>query len=274
VLYALACAAAFAIATPVGGNAVRLGALFAGPVAAATIPRRGLAALLALPLAYWQLQAPVRDVAVASGDRSVEAAYYAPVLRLLDHRPGRVEIPFTRNHWEAARLAPHFPLARGWERQLDIATNPLFYDGRLSAAAYEQWLHANAVSYVALPDARLDYSARREAALVRAGQPFLTPIGRSRHWQLFAVTAPTPLASPPATLSGSSPQGFTLTFAAPGTSDVRIRFTPYWHARGACVSRGPGGFTRVRAARAAVVEVGIEFSLARVFERGPRGACA
>ena len=53
---------------------------------------------------------------------------------------------------------------------------------------------------------------------------------------------------------------------------VRVRFTPYWAlARGhGCVARAPGGWTAVRDAAAGDVRVAIEFSLARVFDHGPR----
>ena len=64
--------------------------------------RPALLAALALPLLYWQLVAPVRDVVAAHGDPSVRAAYYAPLVEFLGRRGGdafRVEIPFTRSHW-------------------------------------------------------------------------------------------------------------------------------------------------------------------------------
>ena len=67
----------------------------------------------------------------------------------------------TVNHWEAADLAKVVPLARGWERQLDQKANPIFYDGEpLTASSYHDWLRENAVRWVALPNAPLDYSAR------------------------------------------------------------------------------------------------------------------
>ena len=151
-LYGLTCIAAFAVATPLGGNVTRLGALAAGPVLGGALlaarsrgcagkglrgalEGRALLAVLALPLAYWQLYPAVRDVVRASGDPSTGAAYYAPLLRFLEGRPGafRVEIPFTANHWEAAHVAPRVPLARGWERQLDRRYGALFYDGTLTA---------------------------------------------------------------------------------------------------------------------------------------------
>ena len=76
----------------------------------------------------------------------------------------------TVDHWEARWVAPHVMLARGWERQLDRGRNGLFYEKAaepLNALTYRRWLDEQAVSYVALPDSPLDYSAKREAALVR-----------------------------------------------------------------------------------------------------------
>jgi len=56
------------------------------------------------------LFSPFRDESVVSrinaGDPSTEASYYAPLLdRLPDPPGGRVEVPFTRSHWEAKRSA-------------------------------------------------------------------------------------------------------------------------------------------------------------------------
>ena len=74
-------------------------------------------------------------------------------------------MPFTDNHWESAHLpGANVMLARGWERQLDRKVNRLFYDDEpLTAARYARWLRDNAVRYVALPDAPLDYSGADEA---------------------------------------------------------------------------------------------------------------
>jgi hypothetical protein len=267
-LYGAVCLAAYVAQTPVGGNAVRLGALFAGPLAVLAVRDRRALALLVLPLAYWQLQAPIRDVVTAADDPSTTAAYYAPLERYLAGRgPTRIEVPFTRQHWEAALLAPHVALARGWERQLDIADNPLFYRPRLTTQAYGAWLRATAIALVALPDAKLDYSARAEANLIEAGQPYLRLIARLPHWRVYAVAGAAPLASPPARLTAIGSNAFTLRFARAGTSLVRLRFTDHWSG---CVRAGPGGFTEVTAARPGLVRV-----VARILEQGrvcPAGA--
>jgi hypothetical protein len=222
----------------------------------------------------------VRDVAAVAGDPSTAAAYYQPLLRFLSAQPGgrrrqfRIEIPFTNSHWEADRVAPRVPLARGWERQLDVADNPVFYDGRLNATTYERWLHRNAVRYVALPDARLDDSARAEAALIRGGLPYLRPVMRAAHWRVYAVARATPIAQGAGTLTAMGPDWVALNVRRPGTVLLHVRFTPYWAVVGgsACVGPGAGGLTRVTARRAGAVRLGIRFALGRVGARTARCA--
>jgi hypothetical protein len=167
-------------------------------------------------------------------------------------------------------------LARGWERQLDRLRNGLFYDEtRLDGARYGDWLAREAVSYVALGDSPLDYSAHDEARLLRLGLvDGLREVWHSAHWRLFAVAAPRPLADLPAALESVARDSFTLRAPRPGTYTVRLRFTPYWAltSGAGCVSRGTEDWTEIRAARAGAIRVGIRFSLARVFSRGPRCA--
>jgi hypothetical protein len=293
-IYALALIAAYAIPTAVGGNADRLGALFAGPLlACALIDRRGRSpgrgwrvwALLAFAVAllYWQIKAPIADTISAAGDPAAKQSYYAPLLGELRRlhvgygaHAARVEVVPTREHAEARWIPAQAMIARGWERQLDTERNALFYGGapRLTAARYRAWLDQNAVSYVALADAPLDYSGRAEGRLVGAGQGYLREVWRSPHWRLFAVRAPTPLAQPPAKLAALDSDSFALRVPRAGTYEVRVRFTPYWalaDARG-CVSRAPGAgeWTDVRSDARGLVRVAIDFSPARIFEHGAR----
>jgi len=277
VLYAAACLAAFLLDTPMGGNATRLGALFGGPLLACMLWRRRPLALAALlvPLLYWQWMPPVRDVAVASGDPSVEAAYYAPLQAFLARHaePGaRIEIPLTRNHWEAVHVAPRWPLARGWERQLDIKYNDLFYEPVLSPLRYHAWLDTASVQYVALPDAKLDYAAIPEARLIRRGAQFLTPVWRSEHWRVFAVADREPLVTGPARLLRMGPDSFTVLAARAGTLTVRVRHTPYWTLQdgGGCIDATPDGFTRITLERGGVHRVEARFSPRRLVRGGPR----
>jgi hypothetical protein len=287
-LYALALIGSFALHTPVGSNAARMGELFAAPLVAGVLWERHRLVLLALApaLLYWQLETPLNDVSALAGDASVNASYYAPLLAELRHRahgaPLRVEVPLTGAHWESAYLPEHgsILLARGWERQLDTRYGALFYGGAiegrspLAAAAYRAWLYENAVSYVALPDVRLDFAGEVEGRLIVRGLPYLREVWRSAHWRLFAVADAPPLATAPATLTGVGADTFTLAAPRPGGYEVRVRFTPYWtleRGRG-CVRGAPGGWTVVDARAAGTIRVGIDFSLARIFDHGSRCA--
>jgi hypothetical protein len=277
-LYVVAMVASFAASTPMGGNVVRLGALFAGPVLAALVWRtnRRALALLALPLLYWQWVAPVDDWARSSDDASVHERYYDGLLGFLGAQRGgpfRVEIPFTDNHWESRWVAPHVPLARGWERQVDRQRNALFYDDRpLTPARYRRWLVDNAVRFVALADAPIDYSAAREAQLLRRGLPYLHEVWRDAHWRVFAVDDARPLATGAARVTAVEPERVRLTASRPGTVDLRVRYTPYWRiatGRG-CVAEGPGGWTRLRVDRPGPVVLEPSFALGRVRASAPR----
>jgi hypothetical protein len=263
-LYALVLVGAAVVASPLGGNAARLGALLGGPLAIAVLrDRRALLAVAALPLAYWVLYPPVRDWSAASGDPARAASYYAPLLAHLPTRDTRLEIPFTKGHWDAYRVASTIPIARGWERQLDRKDNALFYDGKLTAGRYRRWLADNAIGLVALPDATLDPSARAEAGLVRGGLPYLREIWSGAHWRLYAVRGATPLGA-----QRFGPDWFTTTGGL-----VRFRWTPYWAvvAGHGCVREGPGGWTLVTPDRgSASVRVGIDFDPLRRLSDSPR----
>jgi hypothetical protein len=276
VLYALATIGSYLVPSPVGSNAARLGTLIAAPLAALIWwPRRVvLLALAALPLLYLEWHAPVRDLSTATGDPTASAGYYQPLLSFLRHQSGppfRIEIPFTRFHWEAYAVAIRFPIARGWERQLDIKNNSLFYHGRLTAGSYEAWLHANAVRFVAAADSPLDYSAVAETALIRRGLPYLELVMRSRHWRVYAVRDATPIVQGAARLRALGSDWLTLQATRAGTALVRVHFTPYWAlAQGSgCVSPA-GEFTRLRLTRPGPVRLVTRFSLGRIGARSPR----
>jgi hypothetical protein len=183
----------------------------------------------------------------------------------------RLEIPFTLFHWEAYEVAPEFPLARGWERQLDRKDNALFYDGSLTPARYDAWLHELAVGYVAVPDAELDYSAKREVALINRGLPFLRLVYRSRHWRVFAVRNPTPIANGSATLSDLGPNWLQLQAHTTGTTEIRVRWSPYWAiTRGKGCVAPSGDFTKLTVTRPGPIHIAMRFALARIGATEPR----
>ena len=171
-LYGLGATLALAIETPMGGNAVRLGALFGGPVLLCALwgqpwVRRIWAfpvlAVLLAPLAFWQWSPAVRDVIKYLEDPAAKSDYFEPLRQFLFRLPDqrRIEIPFTRSHWEGSEIGMDQALARGWLRQLDTGLHPIFYREGINRIATR--LSDNAVRYVALPSANRT-RARTESA--------------------------------------------------------------------------------------------------------------
>src|SRR5205085_5653670 len=186
--------------------------------------------LVLAALGFWQWSSAGRDFLASQNEPSANVSYYAPLLRFLAHqRPedGRVEIPFTRSHWEAAVVAPHFPLARGWERQLDAGRNPLFYDGILSDFTYANWLAEHAVHFVALPDVKPDESSFTERGLIEDDPPYLRLIRRLPHWRIYRVTLPHPMVIPKAgadiRLIGIGSDVVDLQAGSAGSALLRVR---------------------------------------------------
>jgi hypothetical protein len=268
VAYGALCALFVLVHSPVGANAVRLGSLFGGPLVALTLTgRRPLAlAALAIPLAYWQWVAPVRDLVDQSGDPATHRSFYQPLIAELDRvthgRTVRIEIPPTHDRWEAAYVAPRYPLARGWLRQLESADLHRFTGGRLGAGSYRRWLDRRAISYVAVPHAKLDYLAIDEVNLIDRGLPYLRTIWRNADWTLYHVRRPAPLVSGGGRVVAIGPADFALRVRRAGSYLVRIHYTPYWSvASGSgCVSRS-GPWTRVESRGAGPISVAARFSL-------------
>jgi hypothetical protein len=275
-LYAVICVGAFAVPSPLGGNAARLLPLLAGPLAVMVFWRRRgmLLALVALPLIYLPAEAPIRDLSSTTGDASESASYWQPLITFLAHQHGppfRVEIPFTALHWESYWVAPRFPLARGWERQLDLKDNHLFYDGSLTAAAYDTWLHQLAVRFVAVSDRPVDYSAIQELALIDHGLPYLHLVLRTQHFRVYQVAHPTPIVAGAATLQAIGPDSVTMVAVRTGRALVRVRWSPYWKLSGAPGCVAPAGqFTSISLRRTGPVRLVIGFSLGRIGSRAPR----
>jgi hypothetical protein len=283
-LYAAACLVTWRLHSPVGANVLRLGPLCGGPILAWELwpRRRAWLLVLALPLLWWQWSPAISDVRSASTGPTTSAAFYRPLLRELDTLSGsaratadggfRVEIPFTRLHWEARWVAPHYPLARGWERQVDIADNPVFYARPLTAPAYRAWLDENAVRYVALPDAALDYSAIGERRVILSRPRYLRLLWRDAHWRVYAVRRAQPILPRPFVLRSMTSDAITLTAPAAGTGILRVRWTPYWaiSTGSGCVSSA-GGWTRLNVRRGGRIRLTLRFAIGRVASTSPRG---
>ncbi|HEX8714490.1 MAG TPA: hypothetical protein VF706_02890, partial [Solirubrobacteraceae bacterium] len=266
-------------------NVERYGVLLAGPLLLCALGaargaggggalRPGGAVAAAVALAAWGAWAgwgPLRETLAVAGNASTQSAYYAPVERFLEQHartPVRVEVPLTRSHWETAELAPRVSLARGWEKQLDTRYDAVLLSDGLTPAAYERWLREQAVSYVALPDTKLDASSAREGELIRAGLPYLKLVFASRHWRIYAVRDAAPIATGPGRLTSLGHESFALAASAAGSFVVRVHYTPYWTvtAGSGCVGRAAGGWTRVVARAPGALQVRARFSLGAAFD--------
>ncbi|HET9187962.1 MAG TPA: hypothetical protein VFN80_08420 [Acidothermaceae bacterium] len=267
-IYGVVCVGLFAVPNPVGGNMARFAGIVIGPAAAFFLLRNGRVrgfAVVALPLFAFQLQPIVTAVVSAAGDLSTKPFYYQGVTRfLVAHQkvPGKVEIPFTKDHWEATYVAESVPLARGWDRQVDLSRNAVLYSP-LTPAAYEQWLHDNAVRYVALPDAPLDEGGQAEADILRTPPSWLKQVYADQHWKIWKVADPTPMATGADAMTQLAHNGFTLTGTHPGVTTVRLRWSSSWRVTSgdACLAEAPGGWTTVVTFQAGVTKVSAQLSL-------------
>ena len=146
-VYLAVCVACVALHTPMGANVERYGVLLAGPLLLCALlrvrgaggPPSSWASAALLGIGLWTVWGPVRETAAVAGEASTSAPYYVPVERFVAGHGGslvRIEVPFTRGHWEAAWLARRVSLARGWEKQLDERYDGVLLSGRLTAERY------------------------------------------------------------------------------------------------------------------------------------------
>ncbi|MEP6665049.1 MAG: hypothetical protein ABJA81_01260 [Nocardioidaceae bacterium] len=240
----------FFIANPLGGNLGRLAVIGAPILCAAPRKKTALHAVVCLTLLGWQAK-PLLHLPEAANDPSAQPSYYQPLVAALRDRtdgPVRIEIPFTEDHWEAAYVAPAFPLARGWERQIDLRYNDILYSETLSTADYQDWLIDNGVSYVAIPDTDLEVEAQREAAIA-LNASYLHKVWHNDHWQLFQVRGTPGLITGPARLVKMTGGTLRLSVEATGPIDIRMRYTRHLvvvAGRG-CLSESADGWTTLEA---------------------------
>jgi hypothetical protein len=270
------------VTTPVGLNAGRLSATFALPVLCGyaerpswlrlppalmrpTAGRAGLAVLLSV-VAAWQHPVAVKELRDA-GDPTTLDGYFRPLLSELGRRRpiGRVEVVPTAKYWEAAYVPGSVPIARGWLRQADTQRNPMFFDGNLTGDRYGHWLRDNGVSLIALSTAPAATVGRREARLIRAGQPYLRTVWRGGAWTLYAVERAPSLVSGAAVVHSTD---LGVTVDASSTDDVLVRL--HWsrwlavHGPQACLIQRPDGWTTVRVSSPG------RYTITGSFRPGPR----
>jgi hypothetical protein len=219
----------------VGENMTRLAWIGAAPVVVSysTMPSARTIAVAAC-LAIWptgDLVGQLRTSAAASS----RASFYQPVKAEVDRLRAaagpaaagqRTEAIDTATHWGSAYLSA-LSLARGWDRQVDHAVNPIFYQpGALTPASYRRWLDELAVGWVALPSSNLDYASVAEGALVRAGLPYLSLVWSSHDWRLYRVREPTNLVSGGRLVSVGA-DSIVISTSRPEFVDVRVRWSTY-----------------------------------------------
>jgi hypothetical protein len=254
----------FVIPNPVGSNITRLGKLVALPLAcwavsSRRVRNRVVAVLVVLLATTWSSVPFVTAIARGAGDSSQNASFSAGLVKFLhsqDPTRGRLEIPFTREHWESTYVARAFPLARGWERQIDLHYNGVLYR-TLSPRSYRGWLTDNAVALVALPKAPIDYGGRPEAALLRSAPSYLAPVWSDQHWTVWRVRNPAQIVSGAATIAAVTQTSFAVRFARAGSAVARFRSSKLWHVTGgrACIETNADGWLVIHAPQAGRVTV-------------------
>lgn len=277
--YAAAAIALVVVPNPIGGNLARFGQLLALPLAWHLLPRlrwrnRGVSVLLIAGAAVWPIFPSVTSIGHGAADPSQSRAYYRGLLGFLhtqDPRSGRLEVVFTREHWESLWVAQAFPLARGWERQTDLGVNAVLYRHSLSAGAYRRWLDDNAVSLVALPNVPIDFGGQAELTLLQRPPSYLVPVWHDANWQVWRVRASQALVTGPATLRTLGAASLALDFTHAGTATVRIRGSGMWSVtRGkGCVSHDQDGWLTVQTAGPGPIAVHASVSLGAL-GAGPR----
>ncbi len=250
--YAGLCLIAYMVPSDIGANVVRL-RFAAIPIAVLTLSLRRWrpwpVAVIAVALTCsWNLSPLAWSIVRSTSDPSASAAYWQPAITFLHRKltpDYRVEAVDTTGHWEAVYLTgAGIPIVRGWFRQDDFPQNEVLYDGP-SAGSYLVWLHSLGVRYVVLTGAPEDYSARAEGKLLRSGHSGLPVVYRGRNITVYAVPNPVPIVTGPGgpRVVALSQTEIDLQVRSAGSYRVSVRYSPYFAASGACITKTKDGMT-------------------------------
>ncbi len=269
VVYLAACVAAYLIPSALGENIARL-RYAAVPVAVLLVSLRRWRPLpvclgVLVLAASWNVSPIAGQYFKGRSDTATKASYWTPAITFLRTHltPAyRVEAVDTTGHWAAVYLAEaQIPLARGGFRQDDFPQNELLYDD-LAPRAYLGWLRQLGVRYVVLANAPTDYSARGEAALLRSGRSGLLPVFRTRDLTIFGVPRPQPILTGPrgAKVLRLTATRLVVDLPQRGQYRLAVRFSPFWHADNACLSRRLDGMTTLSPQRPGRLELSFRVS--------------
>lgn len=234
VLIAIGLVACLVVPNSVGLNLTRMVWLLAAPliVGYGHRPDRHVIALTGLALIF-----PMVDVTwqLAEADSpSASRSYYTPLLNQLhtrmdtDARLGqRIEVVEPQSKGASRYVGESMAVARGWERQADMADNPIFYQhGALTATSYRQWLDSLAVAYVAVPHTKLDFASVGEANLIATGLPYLHEVWHGPNWTLYQVKDSAPLVRHAQVISMDGNQ-LRLWVQHPGLVPIQLRWSDH-----------------------------------------------
>jgi hypothetical protein len=135
------------------------------------------------------------------------------------------------------------------------------------------------VGFVVLSDAAPDYSAEREATLLRSGRSGLRLSHRTAHLRIFRVPSPQSIVSGPGEprLTALDRDGMTVRVTAAGTYRIAVRYSPYWRSTSGCLRDGTDGVLRLQTPGPRVVRISFRVSLPAmlsVIGALPEPACA
>jgi hypothetical protein len=256
-LYAAGVLAVYLVPGPLGSNVERLAVLFTGPVllARSRAPRLLLVPVLVV-VAWWTVLVPQRDFRATDelARERAAAARLVGILGRLGPVTGRVEVVPMQDHGEASVVAQAWPLARGWERHVDVERASVLYSGELTPQRYRTWLDEQAVEYVALARHRHDWSAARELRLLEDPPAYLERVHQDGEWTVWRVTDARPIVASPARALRITPDRIVLDVPDAESVAIAVHWSPWLTVDGgAClrragdhavvVARGPGVVT-------------------------------
>jgi hypothetical protein len=243
-VYAIAVLVVYLDPGPIGSNIERLALLATAPVliCCARLPRTVLLAGLVL-VGWWTAKVPLNDLhhAHTLAAERASAARLVDVLHGLGPVTGRVEVVPFLDHGESATVAAAWPLARGWERQVDVSRNSVLYDGTLTAARYHDWLREHAVQYVALGRGPHDFGAQHELSLLAHPPSYLVPVHVDAQWTVWRVIGSQGIVSAPGRLVAVTADSLRLSRPTPGEVTVTVQPSHWWRVSGGGCIVGSAG---------------------------------